>query len=113
MFEDLDDDLHPCEMGICDNIVAFDDEPYCYLHSPKNGAYMVGYSYRRMHRRKYAQTIIGETFVQHNLNTTEIFTLLFDEEGDHIAHDVHIVNNNTIRVAPHYDGPCKLLILVA
>lgn len=48
MFE-TDEQTHPCEMGGCKNIVPFDDEPYCYDHSPNSGSMLVGYSYKRNH----------------------------------------------------------------
>lgn len=48
MFE-ADDQTHPCEMGGCTNTVGFDDEPYCFEHSPDSGSTLVGYSYKRNH----------------------------------------------------------------
>lgn len=37
--------VHPCEMPKCREYVAFDDEPYCFEHSPDSGSYFPGYSY--------------------------------------------------------------------
>lgn len=35
---------HKCERDGCLNIVRFDDEPFCFAHSPDSGSSMVGYS---------------------------------------------------------------------
>lgn len=42
----VDDGSHPCEWGGCKENVQYDDEPYCYTHSPDSGSSRVGYSYR-------------------------------------------------------------------
>lgn len=49
MFDDFEE-MHPCEMGECQGTAPFDDEPYCLEHSPDGSSYMIGYSYRRMHK---------------------------------------------------------------
>jgi len=36
---------HPCEKEHCSNIVPYDDEPYCFIHSPDSGSHDPGYSY--------------------------------------------------------------------
>lgn len=38
--------VHPCEHRGCREYVAFDDEPYCFKHSPDSGSYVRGYSYQ-------------------------------------------------------------------
>lgn len=43
---------HPCLSGGCPNTVAYDDEPYCFTHSPDSGSYAKGYSYRAAQQRK-------------------------------------------------------------
>jgi hypothetical protein len=48
-FSAFDTDPHPCEQEGCDNIVMFDDEPYCFTHSPDEGSYVLGYSYKKTH----------------------------------------------------------------
>lgn len=38
-------DSHPCEWDGCEYTVPFDDEPYCYKHSPDDSS-TGGYSYK-------------------------------------------------------------------
>lgn len=40
---------HPCEMSGCDKMVPYDDEPYCFDHSPDEGSHVMGYSYIKAH----------------------------------------------------------------
>ena len=44
----IDDGIFPhnCEEPGCDHQVQFDDEPYCYTHSPDSGSSVRGYSAR-------------------------------------------------------------------
>jgi hypothetical protein len=35
---------HNCEYVGCDKIVTYDDEPYCFTHSPDSGSSVRGYS---------------------------------------------------------------------
>ena len=35
---------HDCSQATCDNSVVWDDEPYCFTHSPDSGPRMRGYS---------------------------------------------------------------------
>ena len=44
------EEQHPCEYIGCKAIVAFDDEPYCFEHSPDSGSYFSGYSYKETHK---------------------------------------------------------------
>lgn len=40
-------DAHRCtHIGGCDETVPFDDEPYCFVHSPDSGSHFPGYSYK-------------------------------------------------------------------
>ena len=39
------DGRHPCAEYGCEHTVLFDDEPYCYTHSPDEGSSVRGYSY--------------------------------------------------------------------
>lgn len=41
---------HTCEKETCDNQVPFDDEPYCFTHSPDSGSHVPGYSYKEQHK---------------------------------------------------------------
>jgi hypothetical protein len=43
------DDRHPCTAPGCTHIVEFDDEPWCFIHSPDSGSSVPGYSYRATH----------------------------------------------------------------
>lgn len=36
--------IHECEMDGCLRNVEFDDEPFCFTHSPDKGSSMPGYS---------------------------------------------------------------------
>lgn len=38
--------LHKCIVEDCEVIVQFDDEPWCFTHSPDSGSYVPGYSAR-------------------------------------------------------------------
>lgn len=42
-------EAHPCEKNGCKNIVMYDDEPYCFDHSPDSGSTVNGYSYKAEH----------------------------------------------------------------
>lgn len=44
-----DREFHPCDRQGCDNTVPYDDEPYCFTHSPDSGSDVPGYSYRASH----------------------------------------------------------------
>lgn len=58
---------HKCAKQGCDRQVEFDDEPYCFTHSPDEGpSHLDGYSARR------AANLSSETTVKHNV---------FDEKG--------------------------------
>lgn len=41
-----EDGSHPCEDDTCELLVPFDDEPYCFDHSPDSGSHFIGYSYK-------------------------------------------------------------------
>jgi len=41
------DGSHPCLAPDCEHTVLYDDEPYCFTHSPDEGSSVVGYSYRQ------------------------------------------------------------------
>lgn len=49
MDDAMDYDNHPCETPNCDYIVGYDDEPFCFTHSPDSGSSLPGYSYKAMH----------------------------------------------------------------
>lgn len=38
---------HKCEHRGCAHVVQYDDEPYCFEHSPDSGSSVPGYSARR------------------------------------------------------------------
>ena len=40
---------HPCTHPGCPHTVAYDDEPWCFIHSPDSGSLVPGYSYRASH----------------------------------------------------------------
>ena len=35
---------HKCVIASCSEIVLYDDEPWCYEHSPDSGSSLIGYS---------------------------------------------------------------------
>lgn len=41
----FEDGIHPCEEKNCREYVAYDDEPWCFEHSPDEGSHVPGYSY--------------------------------------------------------------------
>ena len=45
------DQRHPCIQPGCEHTVPFDDEPYCFTHSPDEGSSVRGYSYLIYARR--------------------------------------------------------------
>lgn len=42
-----DDGSHRCEYKSCSGLAEFDDEPYCFDHSPASGSFLMNYSYRK------------------------------------------------------------------
>jgi hypothetical protein len=38
---------HKCEHDTCTSMVTYDDEPWCFIHSPDSGSSVRGYSARR------------------------------------------------------------------
>ena len=42
-----DDGSHACETIGCKNVVPYDDEPYCFEHSPSTGSTFAQYSYQK------------------------------------------------------------------
>lgn len=42
---------HKCREQTCDKIVIYDDEPWCFTHSPDSGSSERGYSARKEARR--------------------------------------------------------------
>jgi len=40
------EDRHPCIFPGCQMEVEYDDEPWCFTHSPDSGSAVPGYSYR-------------------------------------------------------------------
>jgi hypothetical protein len=43
---------HPCIAPGCENTVEYDDEPWCFTHSPNDGSYVPGYSYKAVEERR-------------------------------------------------------------
>lgn len=43
------DESHACEFQGCTKVVMYDDEPCCFEHSPDEGSFLPGYSYRALH----------------------------------------------------------------
>ena len=40
---------HPCVVDGCSTTVPYDDEPWCFEHSPNSGSAVPGYSWAREH----------------------------------------------------------------
>ena len=40
------DGSHECEAVGCMTLVPYDDEPYCFNHSPRSGSLFADYSYK-------------------------------------------------------------------
>lgn len=49
MAEALNPTPHPCDSPGCTHMVQYDDEPYCFTHSPDSGSSVSGYSWKREH----------------------------------------------------------------
>lgn len=47
ILNDHDNGGHPCVAPGCEYFVPYDDEPYCYKHSPDEGSSLQGYSYKQ------------------------------------------------------------------
>lgn len=47
---------HKCEHSGCDSIVSYDDEPYCFTHSPDSGSSVRGYSAYANHTKNNVTT---------------------------------------------------------
>lgn len=45
----VQNEWHPCEADNCMIQVMYDDEPYCFMHSPDEGSSVRGYSYKVKH----------------------------------------------------------------
>lgn len=48
---------HPCVIDRCPNMVEFDDEPWCFTHSPDSGSNVLGYSYKKEQAKKLAEKL--------------------------------------------------------
>jgi len=42
----MSDERHPCVHPDCGETVAYDDEPWCFTHSPDSGSCIMGYSFK-------------------------------------------------------------------
>lgn len=52
---------HKCKQFSCERVVQYDDEPYCFTHSPDSGSSQRGYSARaEAHQREIDQDRWGE-----------------------------------------------------
>lgn len=49
---DSDYNSHPCESPGCKTPVIYDDEPFCFEHSPDSGSHVSGYSYTERMNKK-------------------------------------------------------------
>lgn len=48
------DESHPCISPSCTNTVPFDDEPFCFIHSPDEGSHVRDYSYKAIEAKRCA-----------------------------------------------------------
>lgn len=48
------DESHPCASTACKNTVPFDDEPFCFVHSPDEGSHVRDYSYKAIEAKRCA-----------------------------------------------------------
>lgn len=51
---------HECIQEGCGNIVQFDDEPWCFVHSPDDGSALPGWSARAALIGSAAQALIDQ-----------------------------------------------------
>lgn len=55
---------HECITPSCEKIVQFDDEPWCFEHSPDEGSSLAGYSARRAAEGKKVREVRHNVFEQ-------------------------------------------------
>lgn len=59
---------HQCIHPECDRIVEFDDEPWCFTHSPDEGSSLVGWSARKaLTSTAESQAVANEAGLAHNI----------------------------------------------
>jgi hypothetical protein len=47
----LASEQHECEVDGCIRTVEYDDEPWCFQHSPASGSHKPGYSWKAKHAK--------------------------------------------------------------
>lgn len=57
---------HKCVILTCDEIVQFDDEPWCFKHSPDSGSYLLGYSAKKADELNQASTTTPRNIFENN-----------------------------------------------
>jgi hypothetical protein len=59
---------HQCVHPDCDRIVEFDDEPWCFTHSPDEGSSLFGWSARKALHEAAEEIIAADgDSVKHNV----------------------------------------------
>lgn len=58
---------HKCIEEDCDTIVQYDDEPWCFTHSPDEGSSLVGWSAQKALTESAMENIV------HKVNNRNIF----------------------------------------
>jgi hypothetical protein len=67
---------HQCVVPECEKVVQYDDEPWCFEHSPDEGSHLAGYSARRATEKKEEDAIQSNIFTK---NQIEIIDCKFGE----------------------------------
>lgn len=65
---------HQCILADCETMVEFDDEPWCFTHSPDEGSSLAGWSARQVLTDSVAKQMIANRTRQSNV---------FDQGDDH------------------------------
>lgn len=71
----LEQQPHECEVPGCTTEVPYDDEPFCYPHSPDSGSHEQDYSYEAKRRK--------EQELGRRLSPNEFVVMIRAERGDY------------------------------
>lgn len=64
---------HQCVFPGCDSVVEFDDEPWCFTHSPDEGSSLPGFSARESMKLGMKGPMLGRGFKQTMTEVQNVF----------------------------------------
>jgi hypothetical protein len=59
--------VHQCVDSTCSSVVEFDDEPWCFTHSPDEGSSLHGWSARRVLAESVQDQLADNARLSHNV----------------------------------------------